>query len=195
MTIYSRRIAKEVMPGIIKPLVWSVNVPMVNEAWIELFREAIGEVDLRPEDLARSFGYRSYFNMTAIGEIFAALGMHANTLELLLGLPPGTDQPNFKPTATTMGKLPRMVAMAIRKRRAHGREVERSLPELERQYGRYADADLAARSDQQLLADIDDLRRIGIRSAEHQVVAPLLRGRLYAVLRVWSRIRHRPRRR
>jgi len=182
VTIYSRRIAKEVMPGIIKPLVWSVNVPMVNEAWIELFREAIGEVDLRPEDLARSFGYRSYFNMTAIGEVFAALGMPRESLELLLGLPPGTDQPTFKPTAATMGKLPRMLAMAIRKAR-YGSEVERSLPKLERQYRRFADVDLASRSDEELLADIDDLRRIGVRSAGINVVTPLLANAYTAVLR------------
>lgn len=75
VTIYSRRISKEVMPGIIKPLVWSVNVPMVNQAWVDLFREALGDVAIAPEDLARSFGYRSYFNMTAIGEVFAAMGM------------------------------------------------------------------------------------------------------------------------
>ena len=182
VTIYSRRIAKEVMPGIIKPLVWSVNVPMVNEAWIELFREAIGEVDLRPEDLARSFGYRSYFNMTAIGEVFAAVGMPRESLELLLGLPPGTDQPSFKPTATTMRKLPRMLAMAMRKAR-YGTEVARSLPELERDYSRYASADLAELSDEQLLASIEDLRRIGVRSAGINVVTPLLANAYSALLR------------
>jgi pyruvate,water dikinase len=53
VAIYSNRIAREVLPGIIKPLVWSVNVPLVNSAWIDLFTEAIGPNDLRPADLAR----------------------------------------------------------------------------------------------------------------------------------------------
>jgi pyruvate,water dikinase len=37
--IYSNRISKEVFPGIIKPLIWSVNVPLVNGAWARLFTE------------------------------------------------------------------------------------------------------------------------------------------------------------
>ena len=180
VNIYSRRIAKEVMPGIIKPLVWSVNVPMVNQAWIELFREAIGDVDIAPEDLARSFGYRSYFNMSAIGEIFAALGMPRESLELLLGLPAGSEQPRFKPAPATMTKLPRMVAMGLRKAR-YGREVERALPELEAEYQRYAGKDLRALSDEAVLADVEDLRRIGVRSAGVNIVTPLL-ANLYTAL-------------
>ncbi len=47
VNVYSRRISKEVMPGIIKPLVWSVNVPMVNQAWVDLFREALARTARR----------------------------------------------------------------------------------------------------------------------------------------------------
>ncbi len=43
--VFSNRISKEVLPGLIKPLVWSVNVPVVNRAWIRLFTEAIGDND------------------------------------------------------------------------------------------------------------------------------------------------------
>ena len=55
ISIYSNRISREVLPGMIKPLVWSINVPMVNQAWVDLFTEAIGPNDIRAEDLARSF--------------------------------------------------------------------------------------------------------------------------------------------
>ncbi len=182
VTIYSRRISKEVMPGIIKPLVWSVNVPMVNQAWVDLFREALGDVAIAPEDLAKSFGYRSYFNMTAIGEVFAAMGMPRESLELLLGLPTGSEQPRFKPTAATMKKLPRMLTMAIRKAR-YGAEVERALPELEAEYARYAERNRTAMSDAELLADVTALQRIGVRSAGVNIVTPLLANVYTALLR------------
>jgi pyruvate,water dikinase len=172
-TIYSRRIAKEVMPGIILPLVWSVNVPMVNTAWVQLFREALGRDDIEPEDLARSFGYRSYFNMTAIGEIFAAMGMPRESLELLLGLPAGSDQPRFKPTAKTMTKLPRMTAMILRLS-AYGREADRLVPEFATDYRRYADRDLDTIDDRTLMAEIEELQRIGVRAARANIVTPLL---------------------
>ena len=65
LRVYSNRIAREVLPGVVKPLVWSVNVPIVNAAWIDLLMELVGPLDVRPEDLARSFGYRAYFDMTS----------------------------------------------------------------------------------------------------------------------------------
>lgn len=52
INIYSNRISREVFPGLIKPLIWSVNVPLVNTVWIELFTEMIGANDLKPADLA-----------------------------------------------------------------------------------------------------------------------------------------------
>jgi hypothetical protein len=54
VNIYANRISREVFPGIIKPLVWTVNTPLVNTVWINLFREMIGPVDLKPEDLAKA---------------------------------------------------------------------------------------------------------------------------------------------
>ena len=180
--IYSRRISKEVMPGIIKPLVWSINVPMVNTAWVELFNEALKEVDIAPEDLAKSFGYRSYFNMTALGEVFAALGMPRESLELLLGLPAGSEQPRFKPTRTTMAKMPRLLVMAIRKAR-YGKEVEPLVARLEDEYEAFARRDLQAMSDAELLADVEELRRIGVRSASVNIITPLLANIYMALLR------------
>ena len=182
ITIYSRRIAKEVLPGMIKPLVWSINVPMVNRAWLDLLEEAVGDLGLRVEDLARAFGYRAYFNMTAFGEVFAALGMPRESLELLLGLPMGTDQPTFKPSHSTVAKTPNMVGMGLR-RLGYGRHVDASLPELERVYRGFAEKDLADLDDGVLLADIEELRRIGIEAARLNVVTPLLANVFDSLLR------------
>lgn len=182
ITIYSRRISKEVMPGIIKPLVWSVNVPMVNRAWVDLFVEALGEVDVAPEDLARSFGYRSYFNMSAIGEIFAALGMPRESLELLLGLPAGSRQPKFKPTAATFRKTPRLLRMAVRQTR-YGARTDEAVERLRSDYQRFASHDLASTGDDALLADIAAMRTVGIGAARLNIVVPLLANIFTAVLR------------
>ncbi|MGI9528399.1 MAG: PEP/pyruvate-binding domain-containing protein, partial [Acidimicrobiia bacterium] len=182
ITIYSRRIAKEVLPGMIKPLVWSINVPMVNRAWLDLLEEAVGDLGLEVEDLARAFGYRAYFNMTAFGEVFAALGMPRESLELLLGLPTGTDQPTFKPSSATFAKTPSMVGMGLR-RLGYGSHVDSSLPELERIYQGFADKDLAGLDDEALLADIEELRRIGVEAARLNVVTPLLANVFDSLLR------------
>ncbi|MDJ0497130.1 MAG: PEP/pyruvate-binding domain-containing protein [Acidimicrobiia bacterium] len=182
IAIYSNRISREVMPGIIKPLVWSVNVPMVNRAWVDLFTEAIGPNDIRPEDLARAFAYRSYFNMGAIGDIFELLGMPRDSLELLLGLPAGSEQPSFKPTGKTMRLLPRMLRVAAGKA-GYGKEVPRELGSLRQAYSKFYSADLSARSDSALLSDIAALSQLGVRSAYANIVTPLLANLYNTLLR------------
>lgn len=178
VAVFSNRISKEVMPGLIKPLVWSVNVPVVNRAWIGLFTEAIGPNDIEPDDLARSFAYRSYFNMGAIGDIFELMGMPRDSLELLLGLPEGPQKPSFKPTAATMRKMPRLVWFAMRRGRYGSNRA--IVPELRSEYERY-DRDLSGLDDADVLRAVDELMALGTRAAYANIVVPLL-ANLYTTL-------------
>jgi pyruvate,water dikinase len=181
VTVYSNRISREVMPGMIKPLVWSVNVPVVNRAWIELFGEVIGPNDLTPEQLARQFAYRSYFNMGTIGEIFERLGMPRDGLELLLGLPSDT-KPGFRPGAAALRHLPRFLATLAGKARYGGRVG----PEIESLRERFADlgnVELETLSDTALLQRIDDLSEVTTRAAYANIVTPLLANGYLALLR------------
>ena len=179
--IYSNRISREVMPGIIKPLVWSVNVPMVNRAWVRLFTEAIGPNDLEPERLARSFAYRSYFDMGAIGDIFELLGMPRDALELLLGLE-GEEKPAFKPSLTTMRKLPRITALAARLSR-YRKRVGDDVARLGEAFAAHATRDLTTGSDEELLGDIDALMELGVEAAYANIVTPLLANLYNTLLR------------
>lgn len=170
--IYSNRISREVMPGMIKPLIWSVNVPVVNAAWIRLFTEFIGPNQLRPEDLASSFAYRSYFNMRAIGDIFEALGMPRDALEMLLGLPSDA-KPRFRPGLATLRHLPRMIAAALQLLR-YGRRVDRDLAELRSRYDDVVLEDLTEVDDEALLGRIDEVAAITTEAAYANIVTPLL---------------------
>lgn len=82
--VYSSRMAREMLPGQIKPLVWSVNIPLVNGTWIDLLSEITGPLAVRPEDLAKPFYYRTYFNMASLGEIFNQFGLPVESLEFML---------------------------------------------------------------------------------------------------------------
>ncbi|TFH21907.1 MAG: hypothetical protein E4H10_14640 [Bacteroidia bacterium] len=81
INIYSNKMAQEMLPGQIKPLVWSVNIPMVNSVWINLLSSITGPLDIKPEDLATSFYYRTYFNVKTLGEIFSEFGVPLESLE------------------------------------------------------------------------------------------------------------------
>jgi pyruvate,water dikinase len=179
--VYSNRIAREVLPGIIKPLVWSVNVPLVNGAWIDLFTQFIGPNELRPDDLARSFGYRAYFNMGTIGRIFEMLGMPRETLELLLGFE-GTRRPTFRPTVRTLRHLPRMVLAGMRVL-LYGRRIGDLLSRLDAELRVVEGVDVEALSDREILADLDGLAGIVRRAAYANIVIPLLMSAYYGGLR------------
>lgn len=113
--IFSNRISREMLPGIIKPLVWSVNTRLNNGAWVRILRDMTGERSLRPEDLTERFYGRAYFNMSAFGRVFERLGMPREVLELMLGLEQeGPDKPNFMPGPGILLRLPRMCLFAGR---------------------------------------------------------------------------------
>ncbi len=173
LNIYSNRISREVLPGIIKPLVWSVNVPMVNSAWVDLFTELIGPNDIQPEALSKAFHYRAYFNMSLIAQILTALGMPSETLELLLGLDGGQEKPRFKPSAQTLRHAPRMIRFILGKL-AYGRQVESFLPQMQETYRRFADVDLPTLDEGALLEKIDALYAFTKQAAYANIVAPLL---------------------
>lgn len=182
LSIYSNRIAREVLPGIIKPLVWSVNVPLVNGAWTDLFAELIGPHDIAPEELSSAFHYRAYFNMKVIGQIMAALGMPEETLELIMGLEGGSDKPSFRPGKRTIRHIPRMIKFAVTKYR-YARELEALIPALEAAYKDFESRPVPSTSEQDVLSDVAELFAITQRAAYTNIVTPLLMYAYNALLR------------
>jgi len=172
--LYSNRIAREVFPGIIKPLIWSVNVPLVNGAWVRLITELIGPNDIDPHNLARSFYYRAYFNMGAIGQILERLGLPRETLELLIGIEnAGPERPSFKPTCKTFPLLPRMLRAAIGKL-GFGRQIEAFLPRAEVQFKSFDREHIHLLGEKELLQEIDRLFGLVQEAAYYDIVTPLL---------------------
>lgn len=85
LPVYSNKMAQEMLPGQIKPLVWSINIPLVNGTWINILSRITGKLSVRPEDLTKSFYYRTYFNMAQLGEIFKEFGLPPDSLEYMMG--------------------------------------------------------------------------------------------------------------
>jgi phosphohistidine swiveling domain-containing protein len=173
INIYSNRISREVLPGIIKPLVWSVNVPLVNRAWVDIFTELIGENDIQPEELSKAFYYRAYFNMGTIGRVFEALGMPSGTLELMMGLEGGDERPTFRPSGGVVRHLPRMMRFGWAKWR-YSHEIERFLPQMRTRYAEFAREDLSSLDERGLLTAVDELFAFTVQAAYMNIVGPIL---------------------
>ena len=116
LIVYSNRFSKDMMPGMIHPLIWSINVPLINTIWLGILEEIVGDLSIKADDLAKSFFYRSYFNMSAIGEVFTRVGFPSEGLEMMMGLVPAEEgKPVFKPNLKILILLPKLVRFIIDK--------------------------------------------------------------------------------
>ena len=184
INIYSNRIAKGFMPGIIKPLVWSINIPVVNTSWKKLFVELIGSkakaIDIH--SLAKSFYYRAYFNMGIIGDIFEILGMPRELIELLLGYEvSGNEKPKFKPGLKTIKYVPRIFLFTFRKI-MFSSKIEKLLRTRKAEYDEFARADLNTMNESEAIQSIDRLFRVNADTSYYVIVSQLLMGFYNTVL-------------
>ncbi|MBA4445205.1 pyruvate phosphate dikinase PEP/pyruvate-binding protein, partial [Cylindrospermopsis raciborskii CS-506_C] len=79
------KIAAEVIPGVIRPLTWSINLPLTCGVWGKLFTIVLGESasGLDFTKMATLHYSRAYFNASLLGEVFLAMGLPPESLEFL----------------------------------------------------------------------------------------------------------------
>jgi phosphohistidine swiveling domain-containing protein len=112
--IYSNRIAREMLPGIIKPLVWSVNTRLINPTWVRILERLTGDHSWNPDSLTGHYYFRAYFNMGIFARVFERLGMPGEALELLFGLEhDGPEKPHLRPGLGILPRLPRLLAFGL----------------------------------------------------------------------------------
>ncbi len=172
---YSNRFSREMLPGIIVPLVWSVNIPVVNGVWIGVLDRLVGPTGLTPDDLAARFYCRAYFNMGSFGTIWDKLGLPRESLEMMRGMErSGGERPGMRITFRTLTKLPRALMFAAGLLR-HESKAKRLLAEHKAAFAELLDRlDLDTRDSDHLVAALDQLRPISEGVAYLNVLTPLL---------------------
>jgi len=173
LSVYSNRISREYLPGLVLPLVWSINVPMINGAWVDLFERLVGPLSLDPLSLARQFSYRAYFNMSGMGTLFRRLGLPEDALEQLLGLVPTEGRSPFGFRVKMLQHLPRLIRFLWSVLWFH-----RTVPRWERRMRlRYEQANVAlaeARSLEALVAWADGFLPLMRHAARQRILSLLL---------------------
>jgi phosphohistidine swiveling domain-containing protein len=167
---WSSRLARDMLPGLIPPLVWSVNVPVLSQVWVSLIEEMLGPTGVDADDLVRSFGYRAYFNTGALGEVFASLGMPPDSLERMRD---GDGASRPRPPGRVLARsAPRLGRAAWRLAR-WDRLAEAERADIEVLRGE-ALVDPSRLTDAAVIARVDRLRGLLARVARLNVVTPLL---------------------
>src|SRR5579883_381540 len=112
LPIWTRKIAAEVIPGLIRPLTWSINRPLTCSVWGKIFTLVLNEraIGLDFNETATLHYSRAYFNASLLGEIFRRMGLPPESLEFLTrGV-----QLSKPPIETTLRNLPGLARLVVR---------------------------------------------------------------------------------
>ncbi|MDF2387300.1 glycerol-3-phosphate acyltransferase [Nostoc ellipsosporum NOK] len=85
LPIWTRKIAAEVIPGVVHPLTWSINRPLTCGVWGDLFSVVLGDraFGLDFTQTATLHYSRAYFSASLLGDIFLRMGLPPESLEFL----------------------------------------------------------------------------------------------------------------
>lgn len=169
--IWTRRIAAEVIPGVIRPLTWSLNRPLTCGVWGEIFTLVLGRraADLDFRETAALYYQHAYFNATLLGEIFRRMGLPPESLEFL------TRGAKFTkpPLTATLRNLPGLLRLLGRERK-----LERDFEKDSRRYFLPTLEQLEAKSPsnlspEALLERIEEILAALKRATYYSILAPL----------------------
>jgi pyruvate,water dikinase len=112
LPIWTRKIAAEVIPGVIHPLTWSVNRPLTCGVWGEIFTLGLGDrvLGLDFTETATLHYSRAYFNASLLGQIFLRMGLPPESLEFLTR----GDRLSKPPLLSTLRSIPGLLRLVRR---------------------------------------------------------------------------------
>ncbi|HEY9876423.1 MAG TPA: glycerol-3-phosphate acyltransferase [Candidatus Obscuribacterales bacterium] len=180
--IWTRKIAAEVIPGLIRSLTWSINRPLTCGVWGEIFTLVLGDRSrgLDFNETATLHYSRAYFNASLLGQTFLRMGLPPESLEFL------TRGAKFSkpPLGSTLQNVPGLMRLL-------GREW-RLEKDFQQDYQRYFAPTLSQLSSQKaselspvaLLERIDTILEVLHRATYYSIMAPLSAALRQAMLKV-----------
>ena len=180
--IWTRKIAAEVIPGIIRPLTWSINRPLTCGVWGEIFTLVLGKraKDLDFSETATLHYSRSYFNATLLGTIFLRMGLPPESLEFLTR-GAKMSKPSFKATLRNLPGLMRLLKRELQLEKDFYAEKDRYFAPILDELEEHRLEELAARA---LLERIETILSQLERATYYSILAPLSLALRQAMLKV-----------
>lgn len=179
---WTRKIAAEVIPGVIRPLTWSINRPLTCGVWGEIFTIVLGKraKGMDFTETATLHYSHAYFNVTLLGEIFRRMGLPPESLEFL------TRGAKFSkpPINTTIKNVPGLLRLLGREWRLDQdfeADYQTHFLPLLNQLSARTHSEL---SPVQLLERIDSILTVLKRATYYSILAPLSMSLRQAVLKI-----------
>jgi len=115
---YSSKLVSEMSPGLIKPLVWSVNTEAkLTNVIGRLFTEMLGPNDIDFTRLCKLLYSRLYLDAGMFGGLLRRVGLPGNVVEMMLYGEKGAARPRMRPSPRMLAAMYRMGRVVSR----HGR--------------------------------------------------------------------------
>lgn len=171
LPIWTRKIAAEVIPGLIHPLTWSVNQPLTCGIWGELFSLGLGKRSrgLDFSQTATLHYARAYFNASLLGQIFRRMGLPPESLEFLTR-GASMSKPSLSATLKNIPGLLRLLGRELSLKNDFDRDYQqRFVPILQA----LADQPTANLSPPELLNRIHRILRLLQPATYYSILAPL----------------------
>lgn len=185
LNIYSNRMSREMMPGQIKPLIWSINIPLIVTVWINLLNEMVGKIDIKVDELARQFYHRSYFNMTTLGNIFNKAGFPSEGLEMMMGIvPKEAGKPVFKMNLGML-KIGPSLLQFFNSKWHFSRRYKKEMPELIKKMENFNLASISSLNPQEIVGQVTELFNVVQKVVYYNINVPLILSMYNNILAVF----------
>ncbi len=182
LPIWTRKIAAEVIPGLIRPLTWSINRPLTCGVWGEIFTIVLGDraQGLDFNDTATLHYSRAYFNASLLGQLFRRMGLPPESLEFL------TRGATFSkpPVLSTLRNLPgllRLIGHEWQLEQKFGRADRRRFSPFLNQVATHSASELSVDG---LIERVDLILELLKVATFYSILAPLSAALRKAILRV-----------
>ncbi|MBW4674996.1 MAG: glycerol-3-phosphate acyltransferase [Desmonostoc geniculatum HA4340-LM1] len=182
LPIWTRKIAAEVIPGVIHPLTWSINRPLTCGVWGEIFTLVLGDraSGLDFTETATLHYSQAYFNASLLGDIFIRMGLPPESLEFLTR-GAKMSKPSWKSTWENFPGLGRLLKRELNLEKDFKRDYhKRFIPGL----SQLAQEDINKLEPAKLLARIDLILELLRQGTYYSILAPLSAALRQAIFRV-----------
>ncbi|MEH2284841.1 MAG: glycerol-3-phosphate acyltransferase [Nostoc sp.] len=182
LPIWTRKIAAEVIPGVIHPLTWSINRPLTCGVWGELFTLVLGEraLGLDFAKTATLHYSRAYFNASLLGDIFLRMGLPPESLEFLTR-GAKLSKPSLQSTWENLPGLGKLLKRELSLEKDFKQDYhKRFIPGL----SQLAQSDIDNLEPSKLLARIDFILELVRHGTYYSILAPLSAALRQAIFRV-----------
>ncbi|MHC0062841.1 glycerol-3-phosphate acyltransferase [Nostoc sp. UIC 10890] len=182
LPMWTRKIAAEVIPGVIHPLTWSINRPLTCGVWGELFTLVLGDraLGLDFAETATLHYSRAYFNASLLGDIFIRMGLPPESLEFLTR-GAKLSKPSLQSTWENLPGLGKLLKRELSLEKDFKQDYhQRFIPGL----SQLAQEDIDNLEPAKLLARIDFILELLRHGTYYSILAPLSAALRQAIFRV-----------